>query len=52
MLLGTELVFFVLGNKGISQKYSYKPEAVSFLSTAVFQQKLMQSLYLPLFRSL
>ena len=44
--------FFVLSNKDKSKKYNYKPEAVSSLSTAVFQQKLVQSLYLPLFRSL
>lgn len=42
------LVFFVLSNKNKSKKYTFKPEAVFSLSTAVFQQKLVQSFYLRL----
>lgn len=43
---GTELLFLVLSNKDKGKKYNYKPEAVSSLSIGIFQQKLVQTLYL------
>lgn len=44
MLLGSRIDIFVLSKKDKSKKHSYILEAVSPFSTAVFQQKLVQSL--------
>lgn len=42
---GTELEFSMLSYRDKSKKHNYKPEAISSLSTAVSQEKLVHSLY-------